>query len=277
MGRRHAHQGGREGARRGTCRGGGRQALPVASAEHDVRERAARSRGQGRRRRGAPARVLARVLPGAAGSASDHRDHADRRHVPDSGARRRAPAPDRDPRTSRRSIHPRPGRARRRRQRRGRVAHRRDRTGDRRLMRAVNLLPSEETRTRRTPTEGGRNAVPIIAAAGGAVVILALAIAAAVASSDVKSGRTDLEQARAELARTPAHASSSLARNRLLSARERRTLALASTLSRRVAWDRILRRLALVMPDDVWLTNLTGTTPTSTTDASAVAATASTA
>jgi len=144
-------------------------------------------------------------------------------------------------------------------------------------MRAVNLLPREETRTRRAPNQGGRNAVPIIAAAGGAVVILALAIAAAVASSHVKSARTDLEQARAELARTPSHASSSLARNRLLSARERRTLALASTLSRRVAWDRILRRLALVLPDDVWLTNLTGTTPTSTTDASAVAAAASTA
>ncbi len=141
-------------------------------------------------------------------------------------------------------------------------------------MRAVNLLPREETR--RETSEGGRNAVPIIAVAGGLVVVLALAIAAAVASSHVKSARTDLEQARAELARTPAHASSSLARNRLLSARERRTLALASTLSRRVAWDRILRRLALVLPDDVWLTNLTGATPTSTTDAPAVTATAST-
>lgn len=141
-------------------------------------------------------------------------------------------------------------------------------------MRAVNLLPREETR--RKTSEGGRNAVPIIAAAGGLVVVLALAIAAAVASSHVTSARTDLEQARAELARTPAHASSSLARNRLLSARERRTLALASTLSRRVAWDRILRRLALVLPDDVWLTNLTGATPTSTTDAAAAAATPST-
>ncbi len=141
-------------------------------------------------------------------------------------------------------------------------------------MRAVNLLPREETR--RETSEGGRNAVPIIAVAGGLVVVLALAIAAAVASSHVKSARTDLVQARAELARTPAHASSSLARNRLLSARERRTLALASTLSRRVAWDRILRRLALVLPDDVWLTNLTGATPTSTTDAPAVTATAST-
>ncbi len=141
-------------------------------------------------------------------------------------------------------------------------------------MRAVNLLPREETR--RETSEGGRNAVPIIAVAGGLVVVLALAIAAAVASSHVKSARTDLVQARAELARTPAHASSSLVRNRLLSARERRTLALASTLSRRVAWDRILRRLALVLPDDVWLTNLTGATPTSTTDAPAVTATAST-
>src|SRR6266542_2820796 len=242
MGRQQTHPGGREGARRRARRGGGRQALPLAAAEHGVTERPARNRGQGRRRRAASARV--------------------------------ARAPDRDPRTRGRPVHPSPRRARRRRQRRVRIAHRPDRTGDRRLMRAVNLLPREETR--RETSEGGRNAVPIIAVAGGLVVVLALAIAAAVASSHVKSARTDLVQARAELARTPAHASSSLVRNRLLSARERRTLALASTLSRRVAWDRILRRLALVLPDDVWLTNLTGATPTSTTDAPAVTATAST-
>ena len=47
----------------------------------------------------------------------------------------------------------------------------------------------------------------------------------------------------------------------VLDHREQRTLALAAALGKRVAWDRILRRMALVLPDDVWLTNLTGNMP----------------
>jgi Tfp pilus assembly protein PilN len=47
----------------------------------------------------------------------------------------------------------------------------------------------------------------------------------------------------------------------LLSERERRALALASALGKRTAWDRVLRRITLVLPDDVWLTSLDGTTP----------------
>ena len=138
-------------------------------------------------------------------------------------------------------------------------------------MKAVNLLPREDAP--RKATGGGRsNTVAIVAGAGGLLVVLALAVATTVASNHVSSARADLDASRAELARTPAHASSSLARNRLLSARERRTLALASTLSRRVAWDRILRRLALVLPDDVWLTDLAGDTPTGTLDTTATAA-----
>lgn len=137
-------------------------------------------------------------------------------------------------------------------------------------MKAVNLLPREDAP--RKATSGRSNAVVIVAAAGSLLVVLALVVATTIASSHVSSARADLDASRAELARTPAHASSSLARNRLLSARERRTLALASTLSRRVAWDRILRRLALVLPDDVWLTDLAGDTPTGTLDTTATAA-----
>jgi Tfp pilus assembly protein PilN len=139
-------------------------------------------------------------------------------------------------------------------------------------MRAVNLLPREDTS--RKASENSRNVVAIVAGAGGLLVVIVLVVAAAIASSHVKDARADLARARAELAKTPAHASTSLAQNRLLSARERRTLALASTLSRRVAWDRILRRLALVLPDDVWLTDLTGDTPTSPNDTSSTASTA---
>jgi Tfp pilus assembly protein PilN len=50
-------------------------------------------------------------------------------------------------------------------------------------------------------------------------------------------------------------------RSSLLNQREQRSLALAAAIGKRVAWDRILRRMALVLPDDVWLTNVTGTMP----------------
>ncbi len=50
-------------------------------------------------------------------------------------------------------------------------------------------------------------------------------------------------------------------RSSILNQREQRSLALAAAIGKRVAWDRILRRTALVLPDDVWLTNVTGTMP----------------
>src|SRR5215217_3473079 len=275
MGRRHAHRRDRRGARSGASPGRGDQALVVAAA-HVVVERS-RDRWQGARCRPpqarvarAGARLVARVLPGSADGASDRRDHADRRHLRDSGARRRASAPDRHSLPDRRSIRASHRRAGRLRRRRGRLPHRSDRIGDRRPMKAVNLLPREDAP--RKATGGRSNAVVIVAAAGSLLVVLALVVATTIASSHVSSARADLDASRAEIARTPAHASSSLARNRLLSARERRTLALASTLSRRVAWDRILRRLALVLPGDVWLTDLAGDTPTGTLDTTATAA-----
>jgi Tfp pilus assembly protein PilN len=66
------------------------------------------------------------------------------------------------------------------------------------------------------------------------------------------------------LAATPAHhlsAQTQAFRSNVLSQREERSLALAAALGRRVAWDRILSHMALVMPDDVWLTKVSGTVP----------------
>jgi Tfp pilus assembly protein PilN len=51
----------------------------------------------------------------------------------------------------------------------------------------------------------------------------------------------------------------------VLSQREERSLALAAALGKRVAWDRILSHMALVMPDDVWLTEVSGTVPVQST------------
>jgi Tfp pilus assembly protein PilN len=84
------------------------------------------------------------------------------------------------------------------------------------------------------------------------------------ANRSVDRQRQDLAAARAELAVTPAHhvsAQTDAFRSAVLTQREQRSLALAAAIGKRVAWDRILRRFALVLPSDVWLTSLQGNVP----------------
>jgi Tfp pilus assembly protein PilN len=127
-------------------------------------------------------------------------------------------------------------------------------------MRAVNLLPRQHVeRTRTRP-----NTVVLVASIGGAAVVLALVGGFLLANRSVDRQRQALANARAVLAVTPAHhlsAETQAFRSAVLSKREQRSLALASAIGKRVAWDRILRRFALVLPDDVWLTSLVGNVP----------------
>jgi Tfp pilus assembly protein PilN len=127
-------------------------------------------------------------------------------------------------------------------------------------MRAVNLLPRQHVEQKRERP----NAVVLVAAIGGAAVVLALVAGTLVASRSVSRQQQALSSARAVLAVTPTHhvsATTQAFRQQVLTAREQRSLALASALSKRVAWDRVLRRFALVLPNDVWLTGLTANVP----------------
>jgi Tfp pilus assembly protein PilN len=127
-------------------------------------------------------------------------------------------------------------------------------------MRAVNLLPRQQVQRTRERT----NTVALGAGIGGAVVVLVLAAGFLLANRSVNRQRDALSTARAVLAATPAHhvsAETNAFRSSILNAREQRSLALAAAIGKRVAWDRILRRTALVLPDDVWLTNVTATVP----------------
>lgn len=127
-------------------------------------------------------------------------------------------------------------------------------------MRAVNLLPRQHVVQKRERP----NAVILLAAIGGAAVVLVLVAGTLVANRSVNRQQTALASARAVLAVTPSHqlsAQTQAFRQQVLTQREQRSLALASALGKRVAWDRILRRFALVLPSDVWLTSLSGTVP----------------
>jgi Tfp pilus assembly protein PilN len=127
-------------------------------------------------------------------------------------------------------------------------------------MRAVNLLPRQAVERKRERP----NAVVLVAAIGGAAVVLALVGGFLLANRSVDRQRQALNTARSVLAVTPAHevsAQTNAFRTAVLSKREERSLALAAAIGKRTAWDRILRRMALVLPDDVWLTSLVGQVP----------------
>ena len=127
-------------------------------------------------------------------------------------------------------------------------------------MRAVNLLPRQHVEQRRERPQ----TVVLVAAIGGATVLLVLVAGFLLANRSANRQRQNLASARAELALTPAHhvsASTNAFRQTVLNDREQRSLALASALGKRVAWDRVLRHFALVLPADVWLTSLNGAVP----------------
>ena len=135
-------------------------------------------------------------------------------------------------------------------------------------MRAVNLLPRQHVeQSRERP-----NAVVLLAAIGGAAVLLALVGGFLVANRSVNREKQSLASARAVLAVTPDHELSVQTqsfRQQVLTQREQRSLALASALGKRVAWDRVLRRFALVLPNDVWLTSVVANVPLDPTAAAA--------
>ncbi len=128
-------------------------------------------------------------------------------------------------------------------------------------MRAVNLLPRQQVEQKRERP----NAVVLVAAIGGAAVVLALVAGTFVANRSVDRAAAGT-RLRAGRARRDSGAPRSRRRHRpsarrCSTQREQRSLALASALGKRVAWDRVLRRFALVLPGDVWLTSLIGNRP----------------
>jgi Tfp pilus assembly protein PilN len=138
-------------------------------------------------------------------------------------------------------------------------------------VRAVNLLPNDDAQRGRRQQN-----LPALISTGLIVLVTGLV---GVLYFSAKSASTakglELQDAKAELALlpTPSELASETAGQRTLaSERQARITALSAALSHRVAWDRVLREVSLVLPDDVWLTQLaafspkppTGTTPSTT-------------
>lgn len=129
-------------------------------------------------------------------------------------------------------------------------------------MRAVNLLPREDARALR------QRHVPnlaLLVAVLSAVVLTALLSGwFLVASSNVTQKHEELDVARAELAATPPPPVQPQTNDGLRQEKDQRLTALSTALSGRLAWDRVLRELSLVLPEDIWLSSLQAKSPAMT-------------
>jgi Tfp pilus assembly protein PilN len=144
------------------------------------------------------------------------------------------------------------------------------------LMRAFNLLPSDDVRQRgaQRRTKPAQLVVAVVAL----VVFAALGSLFLVTNARVADKQRQYDDLREQLAarELPVEAPGAAAGDAaLVQERDGRRAALASALGSRVAWDRVLRELSLVLPEDVWLTGLTGTSggadPGAATDPNAAA------
>lgn len=126
-------------------------------------------------------------------------------------------------------------------------------------MRAVNLLPRDDGRSKKR----GPSSVALVGAMGTVIVLAVVASLAMLAGGTVSQKQTELEGLRVELETMPEpSAPPSAVEAGLAGERQARASAVAAALTGRVAWDQVLRRFALVLPDDVWLLSLVASAPT---------------
>lgn len=124
-------------------------------------------------------------------------------------------------------------------------------------MRAVNLLPRDDSRRRRK-----RLTVVVQLALLSPFVVGSLLVAGyLLASSKVSDNKATLRALQDELATLPPPSAESKSNSALAGQRDQRIVALSSALQNRVAWDRVLREISSVLPDDVWLKTLSAEPP----------------
>jgi Tfp pilus assembly protein PilN len=137
------------------------------------------------------------------------------------------------------------------------------------LMRAFDLMPSGADQE----ATGRRPSTPqLVLAVVGLVLLAGLASYFLISNARVADKQQQVDELRGQLAgleqpqEKPVPQATDQA---LVQERDGRTSALGVALGRRVAWDRLMRDVSLVLPADVWLTSLAATsaTPTDATSA----------
>ena len=136
-------------------------------------------------------------------------------------------------------------------------------------MRAVNLLPRDEAARR-----SGGSRLPLLLAAGGAAAATAAGVMLSMAAgSEADALRGEVAALEEAIALVPKSPTPTVAPAALQLERTNRLAAFSAAVSSRIPFDRLLRELSLVLPDDAWLTGVTATAPSPSPAATTTAAT----
>jgi Tfp pilus assembly protein PilN len=136
-------------------------------------------------------------------------------------------------------------------------------------VRAINLLPKDDSRRGRPQKSQWIVLVPVVLAVLVTAVLSAMFLSASGAAKDKQAELTTLQD---ELHAIPTPDASRVKTQTALAAdKQARVTALSAALSRRVAWDRVFRELSLVLPNDVWLATISAKAPVPSSTAAAPA------
>jgi Tfp pilus assembly protein PilN len=120
-------------------------------------------------------------------------------------------------------------------------------------MRPVNLIPLEERRGEQAPLRSGPLAYILV---GALVAVLAGVVALVLVGNQIGEREDRIATLEREDEAAAAKAASLAAFTEFRNLSERRAVTVQDLADSRFDWERVMRELSLVLPGDVWLTNL---------------------
>jgi len=121
-------------------------------------------------------------------------------------------------------------------------------------VRPVNLIPPEERRGEQAPLRSGPLAYIVL---GALVAVLVGVVALVLTDNQISERKDEVAKLKREDAAATARATRLASYTQFRSLSEQRVATVQSLADSRFDWERVMRELSLVLPDDVWLVNLT--------------------
>jgi Tfp pilus assembly protein PilN len=128
-------------------------------------------------------------------------------------------------------------------------------------MRAVNLIPSDQQRG--AGGAAGKSGGGAYALLGGLALLVVLAATYVVTNKSVSDKKTELANVTQQAAAAEAKAQQLTSYTKFASIRQKRVDTVTQLADSRFDWAHALREVARVLPENAWLTQMTGTTSTS--------------
>jgi Tfp pilus assembly protein PilN len=123
-------------------------------------------------------------------------------------------------------------------------------------MRPVNLIPPEDRRGQRAPLRAGSSSYALV---GGLLAAVVAVTALVMTGNSVSEKESELAALEAQRDAAVAQAQALSPYAEFASLRQQRQATIQTLAESRFDWERVLRELSLVLPDDVWLIRVTGT------------------